>query len=100
MFDLSPFYSYEMFRSLLRLWADIVGSADATWAVIDIYDVLRDRATDHPGADWLSEHLDALVLVADFFGGAAMDESWFPPDTDEKEGTSEAIHGRGRPTRA
>ncbi len=37
------------------------------------------------GADRLSEHLDALVLVPDFFEGAAMDEAWFPPNTDEKK---------------
>ena len=37
------------------------------------------------GADRLSEHLNALVLVPDFFHGATMDESWFPPNTDEKK---------------
>lgn len=37
------------------------------------------------GADRLSEHLNALVLVPDFFEGAAMDEAWFPPNTDEKK---------------
>ena len=37
------------------------------------------------GADRLAAHMDALVLVPDFFKGEPLDANTFPLDTDEKK---------------
>ena len=64
---------------------DIVGPEDATKAVIDIYDVFGLAPQTLQGADRLSEHIGALVLVPDFLLGIYAQAAWFPVDTPEKQ---------------
>lgn len=74
------------YETVAGLKTYIVGSDTAATAVIDIYDVFGMAPQTLQGADRLSAHLNgALVLVPDFFEGAAMLEDWMPPDTDEKK---------------
>jgi dienelactone hydrolase len=50
-----------------------------------IYDIFGNAPQTFQGADMLAEGLDAVVIVPDFFKGAALPADIFPPDTDEKK---------------
>ncbi|KAH8894809.1 dienelactone hydrolase family protein [Thozetella sp. PMI_491] len=73
------------YETIAGLKTYVVGPADAKRAIIDIYDIFGIAPQTIQGADRLSAHLDALVLLPDFFNGAAAQDAWFPPDTDEKK---------------
>lgn len=64
----------------------MTGPANATRAVIDIYDVFGPASQTIQGADRLSQHIgDCLVFVPDLLEGVYVKPEWFPPDTPEKQ---------------
>lgn len=64
----------------------MTGPANATRAVIDIYDVFGLAPQTIQGADRLSQHLgECLVLVPDLLEGNYVKPDWLPPDTPEKQ---------------
>ncbi|KUI59570.1 hypothetical protein VP1G_06809 [Cytospora mali] len=64
----------------------VTGPADATRAVIDIYDVFGFASQTLQGADRLAEHMgDTLVFIPDFLDGNYASHEWIPPDTPEKQ---------------
>ncbi|KAK7740566.1 hypothetical protein SLS53_005410 [Cytospora paraplurivora] len=74
---------YETFDGLKTY---VTGPADATRAVIDIYDIFGFASQTLQGADRLAEHIgDALVLVPDLLEGSYAEHGWIPPDTPEKQ---------------
>lgn len=65
---------------------DVTGPADATRAVIDIYDVFGPASQTIQGADRLSQHIGGcLVFVPDLLEGKYVKSEWMPPDTPEKQ---------------
>ncbi|ROW04617.1 hypothetical protein VPNG_07472 [Cytospora leucostoma] len=74
---------YETFDGLKTY---VTGPADATRAVIDIYDIFGFASQTLQGADRLAEHMGgALVLVPDLLDGSYAEHGWIPPDTPEKQ---------------
>ncbi|POS80165.1 dienelactone hydrolase family protein [Diaporthe helianthi] len=64
----------------------VTGPANATRAVIDIYDVFGLASQTLQGADRLSQHIgDCLVFVPDLLDGNYVKPEWLPPDTPEKQ---------------
>lgn len=70
----------------------MTGPADATRAVIDIYDIFGFASQTLQGADRLAEHMGGggggngtLVLVPDLLEGHYAEHGWVPPDTPAKQ---------------
>lgn len=82
--------------------ADVTGPANATRAVIDIYDVFGMASQTLQGADRLSEHIgDCLVFIPDLLEGNYAQPEWIPPDTPEKmKRFGEFRAGPGNPEKA
>ncbi|PWY87403.1 alpha/beta-hydrolase [Aspergillus heteromorphus CBS 117.55] len=62
----------------------VTGSPDARVGLVDIYDIFGLSSQTLQGADLLAARLNAVVLIPDFFKGAAAHHDWLPPNTDEK----------------
>jgi len=62
-----------------------VGSTSSTRGIIYIYDALGYTNQTFQGADRLAEHLEALVLMPDFFEGPALDTSIFQMGEEERK---------------
>ncbi|KAI9820583.1 MAG: hypothetical protein M1827_004952 [Pycnora praestabilis] len=80
--DYKPKGRYE---KLAGLDVYITGNESSKRGIITVYDVFGPQPPTLQGADRLSSHLDALVLVPDFFKGKAIELSIFPIDSDEKK---------------
>lgn len=79
-------HSRESGEFLTALGTDVTGPANATRAVIDIYDVFGLASQTIQGADRLSQHIgDCLVFVPDLLEGNYVKPEWMPPDTPEKQ---------------
>ena len=63
----------------------MTGPEDATKGIIDIYDIFGFAPQTTQGADLLSAHTGAIVLLPDFFKGEKLDPSLLPVDTEEKK---------------
>lgn len=60
----------------------MTGPANATRAVVDIYDVFGLASQTLQGADRLSQHIgDCLVFVSDLLDGNYVKPDWLPPDS-------------------
>lgn len=70
---------------LLIKCLDVVGPANASKLIIDVYDIFGDKPQTIQGADRLSSHTGAVVLVPDFFEGNSLPVSTVPMDSDEKK---------------
>lgn len=64
---------------------DVTGPKNATAGIVDIYDIFGMAIQTLQGADILATRLNVVVLVPDFFHGAAAQHDWIPPDTEEKQ---------------
>ncbi|KAG6365161.1 hypothetical protein INS49_006768 [Diaporthe citri] len=74
------------YEAIAGLKTYVTGPANATRAVIDIYDVFGLASQTIQGADRLSQHIgDCLVLVPDLLEGNYVQPDWLPPDTPEKQ---------------
>lgn len=65
----------------------VTGPADATKAILYIYDIFGYFPQSIQGADILStsdDHTKYQVFMPDWFEGSPCDISWYPPDTKEK----------------
>lgn len=69
----------------------VTGPADASTAILSIYDIFGFFPQTIQGADIISASLTdspaskpTLVLIPDFFDGNPADIAWYPPDTPEK----------------
>ncbi|KAF9894510.1 hypothetical protein FE257_006394 [Aspergillus nanangensis] len=76
--DYSPTGTYQTL-------ADVTGPKDAVAGIVDIYDIFGMSSQTIQGADMLAARLNALVLIPDFFHGAAAQHDWVPADTEEKK---------------
>lgn len=63
----------------------MVGPQDATKVIIFVYDIFGRWPQTIQGADRLSAHTGALVLVPDFFKGKGMPPGTLPMNTPEKK---------------
>jgi dienelactone hydrolase len=80
------------FPVLLRLQSnninpDVTGPANASKALLYIYDIFGYFDQSIQGADILAtsdKDNNYQVFIPDFFEGSPADISWYPPDTDEK----------------
>jgi dienelactone hydrolase len=75
---------------------DVTGPANATQAILVVYDIFGYKDQILQGADILA-HSDKehqyQVYMPDFFDGQPMDFSDWPPDTEEKQGKLNAFFG-------
>lgn len=76
--------SDAIFRLLTTL-SDVVGPEEANKGIIDAYDVFGMSPQTIQGADRLSAHTGAIVLIPDFFHGDKLDKTIIPPDTPGKK---------------
>lgn len=79
-----------------KIYLDVTGPADATRAIIDIYDVFGFAPQTLQGADRLAAHLgNTLVFVPDFLEGHYVQPEWLPADTPEKQKAFEEFRAAG-----
>ncbi|KAK5992143.1 putative AIM2 family protein C30D10.14 [Cladobotryum mycophilum] len=71
----------------------VVGPENSTKGIIDVFDIFGIRAQTIQGADRLSVHSGAVVLVPDLFNGTGLEDSLVPTDTDEKKAKVHAFFG-------
>ncbi|KAI5809802.1 hypothetical protein DFH27DRAFT_476827 [Peziza echinospora] len=63
----------------------ITGAPTAKSGVLSIFDIFGFYPQTLQGADILAQHLNAVVVLPDFFDGKPLSLSQFPPDTPEKK---------------
>ncbi|CAM1509066.1 Fc.00g028050.m01.CDS01 [Cosmosporella sp. VM-42] len=80
--DYTPKGTYEAIAGFNTY---IVGPSQPTAGIIDIFDVFGLAPQTLQGADRLSFHTNAIVLVPDFFHGDKLDHALIPADTPEKQ---------------
>lgn len=80
--DYSPKGSWD---TVAELKTYVTGPADATRAIVFIYDIFGPAPQTLQGADRLADAVKALVLVPDFFKGVYAQPTWMPADTEEKK---------------
>ncbi|KAG2417290.1 hypothetical protein HFD88_008509 [Aspergillus terreus] len=73
------------YETIAGLNTYVTGPKNATAGIVDIYDIFGMAIQTLQGADILATRLNAVVLVPDFFHGAAAQHDWIPPDTEEKQ---------------
>ena len=64
---------------------DVIEPENATKIIVDIYDIFSMSPQTLQGADRLSAHTGAIVLVPDFFDGKRLSADVIPTDTEEKK---------------
>jgi len=69
----------------LNTYVSAPANMTPTRGVIHIYDIFGISPQTLQGADRLAAHLNAIVLVPDFFQGATLPADLVPADTDEKK---------------
>lgn len=82
------------FKKLLKLTlSDKTGPADATSAILFVYNIFGFCPQILQGANLLARAIKAQVYMPDFLKGEVADHAWVPPDTEKRRASSTFIEG-------